>query len=206
MAAGEKTLLHMGDTDIFSDMALINEIYRPKIGIVPIGDRFTMGAKLAAMACKRFYNFETAIPCHYGTFGLLDPTADKFIAEMEGAKTARARAGARACGDALGRRRLLPVLLDAGRAQAGEAVLVDRLLPGQELLDGQRVAGAGLLEAEQAAAHGGDDFRLAADDPALGIARRKIRNRQRAAIGPDDVFHARTHLFGHSTLVLNLTN
>ena len=87
MAAGEKTLLHMGDTGIFSDMALIDEIYQPKIGIVPIGDRFTMGAKLAAMACKRFYNFETAIPCHYGTFGLLDPTADKFIAEMEGAET-----------------------------------------------------------------------------------------------------------------------
>ncbi len=87
MAPGEKTLLHMGDTGIFSDMALIDEIYSPKIGIVPIGDRFTMGAKLAAMACKRFFKFETAIPCHYATFGLLDPTADKFIAEMAGAKT-----------------------------------------------------------------------------------------------------------------------
>ena len=74
MAQGEKTLLHMGDTGIFSDMALIDEIYQPKIGIVPIGDRFTMGAKLAAMACKRFFHFETAIPCHYGTFGLIDPT------------------------------------------------------------------------------------------------------------------------------------
>ena len=87
MAPGEKTLLHMGDTGIFSDMALIDEIYQPKIGIVPIGDRFTMGAKLAAMACKRFFHFETAIPCHYGTFGLLDPNADTFIAEMKGAKT-----------------------------------------------------------------------------------------------------------------------
>ncbi len=87
MAEGEKTLLHMGDTGIFSDMALIDEIYQPKIGIVPIGDRFTMGAKLAAMACKRFFHFETAIPCHYGTFGLLDPTPDRFIAEMKGAAT-----------------------------------------------------------------------------------------------------------------------
>ena len=85
-AAGEKTLLHMGDTDIFSDMALINEIYAPKIGIVPVGDRFTMGAKLAAMACKRFYDFEAAIPCHYGTFPIIDQTADKFVAEMKGAK------------------------------------------------------------------------------------------------------------------------
>jgi L-ascorbate metabolism protein UlaG (beta-lactamase superfamily) len=85
-AANEKTLLHMGDTDIFADMALINEVYRPNIGIVPIGDRFTMGAKLAAMACKRFFDFEMVIPCHYGTFPIIDQTADEFIAEMEGAK------------------------------------------------------------------------------------------------------------------------
>jgi len=85
-AASEKTLLHMGDTDIFSDMALINEIHQPKIGIVPIGDRFTMGARLAAMACNRYYDFETVIPCHYATFPIIDQTADKFVAEMKGAK------------------------------------------------------------------------------------------------------------------------
>jgi L-ascorbate metabolism protein UlaG (beta-lactamase superfamily) len=85
-AKGEKTLLHMGDTDIFSDMALINEIHQPKIGIVPIGDRFTMGGKVAAMACKRFYEFETVIPAHYATFGMIEQSADKFIAEMKGAQ------------------------------------------------------------------------------------------------------------------------
>ncbi len=79
-----KTLYHMGDTDIFSDMALINEIYEPKIGIVPIGDRFTMGAELAAMACRKFFEFETVIPCHFGTFPIIDQTPDKFIAEMKG--------------------------------------------------------------------------------------------------------------------------
>jgi L-ascorbate metabolism protein UlaG (beta-lactamase superfamily) len=86
-AKGEKTLLHMGDTDIFSDMALIDEIYKPKIGIAPIGDRFTMGPKLAAMACRRFYNFETVIPAHYATFPMLEQTSDAFAAEMSGAKT-----------------------------------------------------------------------------------------------------------------------
>src|SRR5690606_23882841 len=40
-AGSEPTLYHMGDTEIFSDMGLINEIHRPEIGIVPIGDRFT---------------------------------------------------------------------------------------------------------------------------------------------------------------------
>lgn len=79
-----RTLYHMGDTDIFSGMELINEIYQPEIGIVPIGDRFTMGARLAAMACKRYFKFKTVLPCHYGTFPIIDQTADKFIAEMEG--------------------------------------------------------------------------------------------------------------------------
>jgi L-ascorbate metabolism protein UlaG (beta-lactamase superfamily) len=82
-----KTVYHMGDTAIFSDMALIGEIYGPSIGFVPIGDRYTMGARTAALACKRFFKFETIVPCHYGTFPVLDQTADKFVAEM----------GARAC-------------------------------------------------------------------------------------------------------------
>ncbi len=74
---------HMGDTDIFGDMALINEIYQPKVGLVPIGDRFTMGAKLAAMACRRFFAFDKILPCHYGTFpGMIDASADQFLTEM----------------------------------------------------------------------------------------------------------------------------
>jgi L-ascorbate metabolism protein UlaG (beta-lactamase superfamily) len=80
--SGEKTVYHMGDTAIFSDMGLINEIYRPEIGFVPIGDRYTMGARTAALACKRYFDFELIVPCHYGTFPVLDQTADKFIAEM----------------------------------------------------------------------------------------------------------------------------
>ncbi len=79
---GERPLLHMGDTGIFGDMALIDELYAPKVGIVPIGDRFTMGAREAAYACRRFFHFDTVVPCHFGTFPLLEPTADRFLAEM----------------------------------------------------------------------------------------------------------------------------
>lgn len=83
-AEGEKTLYHMGDTDIFGDMALINELHQPQVGIVPIGDRFTMGGTVAALACRRYFKFETIIPCHYGSFPIIDPNADKFLAAMEG--------------------------------------------------------------------------------------------------------------------------
>src|SRR6185295_9094833 len=44
------------------------------------------------------------------------------------------------------RRVLLAVLLDARRAQTGQAVLVDRILPGQEFFDRQRIAGASFFE------------------------------------------------------------
>lgn len=83
----EPTLFHMGDTDIFSDMGLINELHQPEIGIVPIGDRFTMGGAVAALACQRFFKFNTVLPCHYGTFGIIDQTPDKFVAGMDGAKS-----------------------------------------------------------------------------------------------------------------------
>jgi L-ascorbate metabolism protein UlaG (beta-lactamase superfamily) len=81
------TVYHMGDTDIFSDMGLINGLHQPDIGIVPIGDRFTMGGAVAALACQRFFNFKTAIPGHYGSFPIIDQTPEKFIAGLEGSKT-----------------------------------------------------------------------------------------------------------------------
>lgn len=84
MIEGEgKTIYFMGDTDVFSDMALFQELHQPQIGIVPIGGHFTMDAKRAAFACKKFFNFEAVIPCHYKTFvPPLAPDADEFIKEM----------------------------------------------------------------------------------------------------------------------------
>jgi hypothetical protein len=87
---------------------------------------------------------------------------------------------------------LLAVLLDAGGAQAGEAMLVDRILPGEELLDRQRIAAAGLLERKEPAAHGSNDLGLAPDDPALGARCRQIGDSQRAAVRPDDIFGPRS--------------
>jgi len=79
-----KTVYHMGDTDVFPGMDLVNKFYQPDIGIVPIGDRFTMGARTAAFACQEYFNFDVVIPCHYGTFPILDPNADKFVEAMQG--------------------------------------------------------------------------------------------------------------------------
>ena len=86
------TLYHMGDTDIFGDMALIAELHQPQIGLVPVGDRFTMGGAVAALACKRYFDFRTIVPCHYGSFPIIDQTADAFVAAMEGAEGVRVAA------------------------------------------------------------------------------------------------------------------
>lgn len=89
--SSQPTVYHMGDTDIFSDMALIGELYDPQVVMVPVGDRFTMGGRLAAEAVKRFLpRAKVVIPCHYGTFPIIEATPDKFLEHM-GAQRSRVR-------------------------------------------------------------------------------------------------------------------
>jgi hypothetical protein len=95
---------------------------------------------------------------------------------------------------------LLPVLLDARGAQAGEAMAVDRVLPGQEFLDSERIAAASLFKRKEAATHRRNDFRLAANHPALRSRRRQVGDRKRTSIGPDDVLHPRAVGLVHGTL------
>jgi L-ascorbate metabolism protein UlaG (beta-lactamase superfamily) len=69
-------------------MGLIAEIHQPRVAMVPIGDRrFTMSPRTAALAVKRFFQLDKAIPCHYGSFPIIEPNADKFVAEMKGHST-----------------------------------------------------------------------------------------------------------------------
>jgi L-ascorbate metabolism protein UlaG (beta-lactamase superfamily) len=85
---GEPCLYNAGDTGVFSDMALIEAFYKPQIGILPIGDRFTMDAAGAAFAAKNYFKFRDVIPCHYATFPMLAGSADDFVMAMKGAQTA----------------------------------------------------------------------------------------------------------------------
>src|SRR5580704_5461629 len=101
---------------------------------------------------------------------------------------------------------LLPVLLDARRAQAGEAVLVDGILPGEKFLDGQCVAAAGFLKRKQAASNGGNHLGLAPNDPALGARRRQIGDRQRAAVRSDHVFRPWSKGLGHMNQLTHSTD
>jgi hypothetical protein len=57
------------------------------------------------------------------------------------------------------------ILLDAGRPQPGEAVAMNRTLPGEKFLNRQHMATAGFFECEEPAANGCDHFGLAVESP-----------------------------------------
>lgn len=65
-----------GDTNAFSDMQLIRELYSPEIAFLPIGDLFTMGPKEAALACKLIQP-KIVVPMHFGTFPALTGTPEQ---------------------------------------------------------------------------------------------------------------------------------
>ena len=86
--ADGRALYFAGDTNVFTDMSLIQELYEPEIALLPIGDHFTMSPREAAKAC-RLLKPKRVIPMHFGTFPLLKGTPDalsKLIADMADTK------------------------------------------------------------------------------------------------------------------------
>jgi L-ascorbate metabolism protein UlaG (beta-lactamase superfamily) len=76
------TLYHAGDTNVFTDMALIGELYKPDVAFLPIGGHFTMGPREAALAVQ-LLGVQQVIPIHYGTFPILAGTPDELRAALE---------------------------------------------------------------------------------------------------------------------------
>lgn len=59
-----------GDTNVFTDMQLIERLYHPELAFLPIGDLYTMSPREAALAC-RMLTVRKVIPVHFGTFPAL---------------------------------------------------------------------------------------------------------------------------------------
>ena len=62
-----QTAYYAGDTDVFGDMKLISESYKPSFAFLPIGDLFTMGIERAAMAAEMM-GMKKVIGMHFDTF------------------------------------------------------------------------------------------------------------------------------------------
>ncbi|MGC9071160.1 MAG: metal-dependent hydrolase [Acidilobus sp.] len=84
----EGSIYHAGDTGIMAEMALIGEMYKPDIALLPIGGHFTMDHNEAAKAVE-LLRPRIVIPMHYGTFPLLygDPQEFKRIVTSRGVPT-----------------------------------------------------------------------------------------------------------------------
>ena len=75
-------LYHSGDTAVFGDMALIRELYGPKVIMIPIGGHFTMGPREAALAV-RLLGPQVVLPMHFGTFPPLKGTPDQLAGMID---------------------------------------------------------------------------------------------------------------------------
>jgi len=76
------TIYHTGDTDLFSDMALVKRFHKIDVMLVCIGDHFIMGPARAAEAVKLVVP-KVVIPMHYGTFPVLTGTPEAFEHELK---------------------------------------------------------------------------------------------------------------------------
>jgi L-ascorbate metabolism protein UlaG (beta-lactamase superfamily) len=79
---GGFTIYHAGDTALFGDMKLIGELYKPQLGMLPIGDLFTMGPREAAYATS-LLGVKHVVPMHYATFPFLTGTVEEFRKETK---------------------------------------------------------------------------------------------------------------------------
>ena len=79
------TFYHTGDTQVFGDMRIIAELYKPQLCFLPIGGRFTMSPREAAYACK-LLKPKWVVPMHFGTFPPLTGTPARLKQLTKGIK------------------------------------------------------------------------------------------------------------------------
>ena len=79
---GDKVVYHLGDTGLFSDLALPGRRDDIDVALMCIGGHYTMdrhdGVRAAELVGAR-----RIIPCHYGTFPPIETDAEQFKREVE---------------------------------------------------------------------------------------------------------------------------
>jgi L-ascorbate metabolism protein UlaG (beta-lactamase superfamily) len=91
-----------GDTNVFGDMRIIRELYRPDLAILPIGGHYTMGPREAALAVE-LLGVREVLPIHYGTFPILSGTPDQLRDELAARSLGEVQVHALQPGQAIGR-------------------------------------------------------------------------------------------------------
>ncbi|HEX8854888.1 MAG TPA: metal-dependent hydrolase [Thermoleophilaceae bacterium] len=79
---------HLGDTSLFSDLALPGRRDDIAVALIPIGGHYTMDRQDAALAAG-LVGANTVIPCHYDTFPLIETDAQAFKDDVEANTSSR---------------------------------------------------------------------------------------------------------------------
>ncbi|MEK3905269.1 metal-dependent hydrolase [Paenibacillus sp. FSL R7-0179] len=80
--ADGRTVLHAGDTGLFSDLKMFGELYAIDLAILPIGGHFTMGPEHALIAAK-WLGAKQVLPVHHNTFPPIRQDAGAFVKALE---------------------------------------------------------------------------------------------------------------------------
>jgi L-ascorbate metabolism protein UlaG (beta-lactamase superfamily) len=79
---GGKVVYHLGDTALFSDLALVKERDDIDVALMCIGGHYTMDRHDAVKAAD-LVGAKQVIPCHYGTFPAIETDAQAFKSDVE---------------------------------------------------------------------------------------------------------------------------
>lgn len=82
LEAEGKTLYHLGDTALFSDLDLYGDLYDIDLAFIPIGDNFTMGPDHARIAAG-WLKAKKVMPIHYNTFPLIEQDPIAFTESLD---------------------------------------------------------------------------------------------------------------------------
>ncbi|MDX6650428.1 MAG: hypothetical protein QOJ97_2379 [Solirubrobacteraceae bacterium] len=81
---GGKTIYHLGDTALFSDLKLVRQRGRIDVALMCIGGHYTMD-RFDAVVAAEYVGADTVIPCHYGTFPPIETDAQAFKSDVQNA-------------------------------------------------------------------------------------------------------------------------
>ena len=81
---GGKTVYHLGDTCLFSDLQLVGRRTPIDVALMCIGGHYTMDRHDAVEAAK-LVGAQTTIPCHYNTFPPIETDAQAFASDVKAA-------------------------------------------------------------------------------------------------------------------------
>jgi len=81
---GDKRIYHLGDTALFSDLALPRRRGHLDVALMCIGGHYTMD-RFDAVAAAELVGADQVIPCHYDTFPLVETDAQAFKSDVQNA-------------------------------------------------------------------------------------------------------------------------